>query len=110
MPQGRMTGAAVSVAANAVSANQVAGQLFEFLSRPTPLLLAAAASAAGLNVTLLVGGQAVINDQPISSANRFPILPDDIVTAVRAGVGRIILTFRNTTGGALTVSWSLDVG
>jgi hypothetical protein len=104
----RMTGQAVSVAANAVSTNQVAGQLYEFLDRPAKLMLAAVGSALGLNVTLLIGGVAVINDQPISGANRFPILPDDIVTAER-GVGRLILTFRNTTGGALTVSWTLDV-
>jgi hypothetical protein len=105
----RMTGQAVSVAANAVSANQVAGQLFEFLDRPTRLLLAAASSAAGINCTLLVGGVAYVNDQPISQANRFPIIPDDVVTAERAR-GRIVLTFRNTTAGALTVNWSLDVG
>lgn len=106
----RMTGQAVSVAANAVSANQLAGQLYEFLNSPTPLLLAATSSAAGINCTLLIGGVAVINDQPISQANRFPILPDDIVTAVRRGVGRIVLTFRNTTAGALTCNWSVDVG
>lgn len=105
-----MTGQAVSVAANAVSANQLSGQLYEFLDRPMPVLLAAASSAAGLNVTFLIGGVAVVNDQPVSQANRFPILPDDVVTAVRRGVGRMVLTFRNTTAGALTVNWSVDVG
>lgn len=104
----RMTGQAVSVAANSVSTNQVAGQIYEFLARRSMLVLAACASAAGINVTLLVNGVALVNDQPISQANRFPILPDDIVTR-EVGVGRIVLTFRNTTGGALTVNWSLDV-
>lgn len=106
----RMTGAAVSVAANAVSANQVAGQMWEFLDRPMPVLLAAVAAAAGLNCTLVIGGVVIVNDQPISGANRFPILPDDIVTALRRAQGRIILTFRNTTGAAVTVSWAVDVG
>lgn len=106
----RMTGQAVSVAANAVSANQVAGQMYEFLDRPMPLLLGAAAAAVGLNVTLLVGGVVIVNDQPISQANRFPILPDDVVTALRRARGRIILTFRNTTGAAIVCNWSLDVG
>jgi hypothetical protein len=104
-----MTGAAVSVAANSVSTNQVAGQLYEFVNGQ-PILLAAVGSATGLNVTLLVGGVALINDQPISGANRFPVLPDDAVTALRRAVGRIILTFRNTTAGALTVNWTMDVG
>jgi hypothetical protein len=100
----------VSVAANAVSANQLSGQLYEFLDRPMPVLLAAASSAVGLNCTFIVGGVAVVNDQPISQANRFPILPDDVVTAIRRAQGRMVLTFRNTTAGALTVNASVDVG
>jgi len=105
-----MTGQALNVAANAVSTNQVAGQLYEFLQSPTKLLLSATSSAAGINCTLLVGGVAIVNDQPISQANRFPVLPDDIVTGLKRAVGRIVLTFRNTTAGALTVNWAVDVG
>lgn len=104
----RMTDQAFSVAANATSTNVLAGQLYEFLDRPAKVMLAAAASAVGLRATWLIGGVAVVNDQLISQANRFPILPDDIVSAER-GIGRMILTFRNTTGGALTVNWSMDV-
>jgi hypothetical protein len=106
----RMSGQAVSVAANAVSANQVAGQLYEFLPRRTTVLLAATSSAVGINCTLLIGGRVVVNDAPISQANRFPIVPDDVVTQEVGGAGnRLILTFRNTTGGALTCNWSLDI-
>jgi hypothetical protein len=104
-----MTGQAVSVAANAVSANQLAGQLYEFLDRPAGVLLCACSSAVGINATLIIGGVAVLNDQPISQANRFPIIPDDIVTEEGPVTGRMILTFRNTTAGALTVNFSLDV-
>lgn len=106
----RMTVQGLSVAANTVSANQLAGQLYEFLDRAMPVLLAATSSAVGINVTFLVGGVAIVNDQPISQANRFPVLPDDIVTALRRARGRLVLTFRNTTGGALTVNASVDVG
>lgn len=106
----RMTGQAVSVAANSVSTNQVAGQLYEFLRKRSSCLLAACASAAGINVTFIIGGRMMINDSPISQANRFPTIPDDVVTQEVGYPGeRIILTFRNTTGGALTVNWSLDV-
>ncbi|HEX9415046.1 MAG TPA: hypothetical protein VF916_16200 [Ktedonobacterales bacterium] len=104
----RMSGQAVSVAANATSTNQLAGQLYEFLDRPAKVMLSATSSAAGINATLLIGGVAVLNDQPISQANRFPILPDDIVTSEK-GMGRMILTFRNTTGGALTLNFAVDV-
>lgn len=104
----RMAGQALSVAANSVSTNQVAGQLYEFLSGRTKLVFAAASSAVGLNATLLLGGRAVLNDAPISQANRFPLLPDDIVIREIAS-GRIVLTFRNTTAGALTVNWLIDV-
>ena len=106
----RMTVQGLSVAANSVSANQLAGQLYEFLDRFMPVLLAATSSAVGINVTFLVGGVAIVNDQPISQANRFPVLPDDIVTALRRARGRMVLTFRNTTAGALTVNASVDVG
>lgn len=106
----RMTTQALSVAANSVSSNVLAGQLYEFLPRPMPVLLAATSSATGINCTFLVGGVAFVNDQPISQANRFPILPDDVVTAIRRARGRMILTFRNTTAGALTVNASVDVG
>lgn len=105
----RMSGQNLSVAANSVSANQVSGQLYEFLARGQPMMLSCASSAVGINVTLLVGGVAVINDQPISQANRFPIIPDDVATKYRGVGGRIVLTFRNTTGGALTVNWAIDV-
>lgn len=101
----------VLVGANAVSANVLAGQLYEFLSQNSQIVLSCSGSAAGLNVTLLAGGVALINDQAISAQNRFPIIPDDIVTQeiVPAGA-RLLLTFRNTTGGALTAFWRVDVG
>lgn len=107
----RMSQAALSVAANSTSANVLAGQLDEFLAGPAAISLAAAASAAGMRATLSVGGRLVIDDQAISGANRFPILPDDLVAAGVAGVPgeRLILRFRNTTAGALTVDWAVDV-
>lgn len=101
----------LSVAANSVSANVLAGQLYEFLSQNSQIVLSCAGSAAGLNVTLLAGGVALINDQAINGANRFPVIPDDIITQELVPAGaRLLLTFRNTTGGALTAFWRVDVG
>lgn len=99
----------LSVAANAVSANVLAGQLYEFLGGPTSLVLSATGSAIGLRATLLVNGVALVNDQAIGLQNRFPLIPDDVITQELVAGGRMVLTFRNTTGGALTAFWRVDV-
>lgn len=101
----------VSVAANAVSTNQLAGLLYEFLPRRAKLTISATGSATGLNMTLLAGGVSLVNDQAIGLQNRFPIIPDDIqCQEVVPGGARLLLTFRNTTAGALTAFWRVDVG
>lgn len=101
----------LSVGANDVSANVLAGQLYEFLPTLAQVILSVAGSAIGLNVTLLAGGVTLINDQAINIANRFPVIPDDIITQENIPAGaRLLLTFRNTTGGALTAFWRVDVG
>lgn len=101
----------ISVGANAVSANVLAGELYEFLPGNAQVVVSATGAAIGLNVTLLAGGVALINDQAISLQNRFPIIPDDIITQETIpGGARILLTFRNTTGGALVAFWRVDIG
>lgn len=105
----RMQAGNVSVAANTTSANQVAGLTHEFLDRPAQIVLAAAAAAVGMTTSLLVAGVALVDDQGVSQANRFPILPDDIVASENVGGGRIILRFRNTTGAAIIVNWLIDI-
>ena len=98
-----------SLGANAVSTNQAQGTLEEFVTRPSYCRLAAASSATGINTTLIVGRTALCNDQFISLANRFPVIPDDVVVEHTVNRGRLVLTFRNTTAGALTVNWFVDV-
>lgn len=107
---GIMSDSALSVAANAVSANVYAGKLYEFPPRPSIVRIRVSGSAAGLNATLLIGGVSIVNDQPITQSNRWPILPDDLLiqVPVRAGA-RLVLTFRNTTGGALTLNHVTEV-
>lgn len=101
----------VSVAANAVSANVLSGELYEFLPGNAQVVLSGAGSALGLNVTFLAGGVTLINDQAIGSQNRFPVIPDDIITQEMIPAGaRLLLSFRNTTGGPLTAFWRVDVG
>lgn len=107
---GIMSDSALSVAANAVSVNLYAGKLYEFPPRPSIVRVRLSASAAGMNCSLLIGGTSIVNDQAISQSNRWPILPDDLLiqVPVRAG-SRLVLTLRNTTGGALTVNHVTEV-
>jgi hypothetical protein len=105
----RMQEGNVSVAANGTTTNRVAGMTHEFLAGAAALVFAAAAAAVGLNTSLLVAGIAIVDDQAVSQANRFPIIPDDIVASENVGGGRIILRFRNTTGAAIIVNWLIDV-
>lgn len=102
----RMTLAqALSVAANATTANLLAGLSYEFLPSPAHIIVGAAAAAAGLNLTLLVGnGITVVDDQAISQANRFPVLPDDIMFEDDVPAGRMLARVRNTTGAAVVLS------
>lgn len=98
----------LAVAANAVSANVVAGQLYEFVEPGTNVTLSCTGSAIGLNITFIVGIP-LINDQAINLQNRFPLVPDDVLHSGAVPGGRIVLTFRNTTGGALNAFWRLDL-
>ncbi len=94
----------LSVAANSATTNQLSGELYEFISVDSAVRLLAAAAAVGLRATFNVGGVVVMNDSPVSQANRFPIQPDDLLVEVGAMAGeRLFLTFRNTTGAAIIV-------
>lgn len=99
-----------SVAANSTVANVVAGKPFEFVGRPSIVRVYATGSATGLNATVLIGGLNIVQDQLISAANRFPIRPDDMFCDAAAPAGsRIVVSLRNTTGGALTAITMVEV-
>lgn len=97
-----------SVAANTKTSNEVTGQ-FENVGKGK-IMLAALASATGMNCTLSVGGITLINDMPIPffGTTGTMSLSDNIVVsqALNSG-GRVELYFRNTTSGALTVDYQL---
>jgi len=99
-----------SVAANATVDNVLAGKVHEFLSEDSIIRLAASAAAVGLNASLLIGAEVLVDDQEISSSNRFPTFSDDLL-AEGAGFGgdRMILRLRNTTGAAIIVRTMLSV-
>lgn len=98
----------VSVAANGVSTNVLAGQLYEFVNPGTNVTISCTGSATGLRLTFICGVP-LINDQAINLQNRFPLIPDDIVHSGPVPGGRMVLTARNTTAGALTLFWRVDL-
>lgn len=98
----------VSVPANSVSANVLAGQLYEFIPPGTNVTVSVTGSATGLRTTFICGVP-LINDQAINLQNRFPLVPDDILHNGAVPGGRMVLTARNTTAGALTFFWRVDV-
>ena len=98
----------VVVAANSISANVLSGQLYEFLDEGQPMTLSVTGSATGLRTTYICGIP-LINDQAINLQNRFPLVPDDVMTSEQVPGGRQVLTFRNTTGAPLTAFWRVDV-
>src|SRR5262245_50536486 len=99
-----------SIAANSQNDNILAGKLHEFLNEHARIVVAATAAAAGIRLSLLVGGEAIVQDQEISSANRYPQLPQDFA-AEGAGFpsDRIVIPVRNTTAGAVVAQVTVDV-
>lgn len=100
MPMIQVTG---SVAANSVNDNVLAGSQFEFLPYAAALEFGLVASAAGMLSDTYSGSDILCEGMALSTANRFPVFPDDYTLTDVAGRGeRIKVRMRNTTGGALT--------
>ena len=99
-----------TVALNSTSANLLTGDINEFLGRGSVVSLFCTGAAVGLRAQLLIGADVVIDDQPISDANRFPITPDDFLSRGGGLPGdRLTLRFRNTTAGNIVARWRLAI-
>ena len=100
----------VSIAANAQSANLLAGESFEFLPRPALVSTYMTGAATGLEADFLVGGAAAVLGADVPGTNRSPLrLEDGIVQAGGGGGDRLFLTALNTTGAAIVVRWIVDI-
>lgn len=99
------SGTAVSTAANTKSADQVSGS-YQFVQKGR-ITLIAKGSATGMNVTLLVGGIALVNDQAIPYTGTAGTLSqnDNVMATQMVQGGRVEFYLRNTTGGALTTDY-----
>lgn len=105
-----MTDIARSVAANTTTANILDGKAETYVTRNSRLAFYIVAAAVGIFATVLIGDSVVVEDQEISSTNRYPIRPDDLTAQGGAAAGDLILVkLRNSTGVAIVVNTVVDV-
>jgi hypothetical protein len=101
----------VSVPANDQIENILDGQ--RYVRAPADVLggLYICGSALGLTAELNVGGASVTPPVGVGAQNRFPLVPDDsLVEDWPAEKGDLIqVRAVNTTGGALTMFWRVEL-
>lgn len=84
-------------------ANVLAGSAFEFMQGDAQVAIAVIASATGIVATVQSGSDVLMEESPVSLANRFGIWPDDFdLTDVAAQSERLVVKLRNTSAGTLT--------
>lgn len=92
-----------SVAAGAVNNNLVSGSAFEFARARQIVSLGIAQSATGGFATLQAGPDIIAEEFPPPILTRYPIIPDEMYfTDVMEMGDRLVVRYRNPTGGALT--------
>lgn len=101
----------VSVAANSTNSNVLSGERYERAPFNALGNLFCTGSALGLTSELNVGGVSVTPPIKVNAQNRLPVVPDDIlVENFETYEGKLLqLTVSNTTGGALTFFWRVDL-
>jgi hypothetical protein len=93
-----------SVAAGAVNDNVFSGSAFEYIRQPGVVSIAAVASATGGFITLQAGPTLILEESPPTVKTSMPVVPDDFLYQAAVVPGdRLVLRFRNPTGGALTL-------
>lgn len=100
----------VSIAANSTNDNVIQGSQFEFLPFNAFLEFGLNGSGAGLVADVYSGADTICERMGLNSQNRFPIYPDDYPLNDAAAAGeRVKVRVSNTTGGALTLFYSVRV-
>lgn len=100
----------VSVPANGVVDNVLTGSQFEFLPYDSSLNFGINASATGLVCDVYSGQDTLAEAMNPPTTNRFPINPDDFnLQDVAAAGERLKIRVRNTTAGALTLFFAVQI-
>jgi len=92
-----------SVAANSSNANVLSGSAFEYARGNAIVSLGVVASATGAFITIQSGPDIVLEESPPAVSTAMPVIPDQMYYNFAANAGdRLVVRFRNPTGGALT--------
>jgi len=99
------SGSAVSTAANTKSADLMTGSYTQIGRGKVTLV--AKGSATGMNITLAVGGIALMQDSPVTFTGTAGTLSanDNVLVSQAISGGKVELFLRNTTAGALTTDY-----
>lgn len=93
-----------SVAAGAVNENILAGSAFEFARQNSLVSVGIVQSATGGFATIQSGADIVAEEFSAPIKTSYPIIPDEMYFSDVAQAGdRLVVRYRNPTGGALTV-------
>ena len=104
-----------SVTNGTTSANVLAGNQFEFIAGPATVSVYATFPSAGTAGDLLgnvkVNNVDMASDADLPNVDRYPIVPDDLLTSFRvpAGTHRLQLRFRNGSATTRVVRWRVDI-
>lgn len=100
----------VSVAANATNENVLTGSQWEFLPFDAHLLFGLNASAIGLEIDAFTGQDVLVESMVPLIKTTSPVFPDDFALEDVAAAGeRVKVRVRNTTGGALTLLFTVRI-
>lgn len=93
-----------AVAAGAVNNNIVAGSAFEFARTRQVVSIGLVQSATGGFATIQAGPDIICEEFSVPIKTTYPIIPDEMYFTDVMEIGdRLVLRYRNPTGGALTV-------
>jgi len=93
-----------AVAAGTVNENLLAGSAFEFARQNSLVSIGVNQSATGGFATIQSGSDIVAEEFPPPIATVYPVIPDGMYFSDVAQAGdRLVVRYRNPTGGALTV-------
>lgn len=101
-----------SIAAGATT-NPLQGWQYEYLPWNAIVRLLAQTTATGVLLTIYSGSETIQQEAPLDGGGTANVLPNSFKVepiGFRApGGDRLVLNFRNTTGGALAVTGVIDV-
>lgn len=100
----------LSLQANTTMENLISGSQFEFAPYPASVEFGITAAAIGVFADISTGQEIISERMEVSTANRFPVIPDDYVVLDMVSAGeRIKIRAQNTTGAAIVIFWAVRI-